>query len=72
MEECNHKWKFQETIKKVQGRGNRIGGITAYFYRTDIYYCENCCKINRKHCEGSVDLPTGGRNNIENYEPEWY
>ena len=45
MNECEHKWVFQETKKKTIIRYQN--GYTAYFDRTDIYYCEKCCEIKK-------------------------
>lgn len=43
MTECEHKWALQETKRKTSV--SYVNGYTAYFYKTDIYYCEKCCEI---------------------------
>lgn len=38
MDNCKHKWVFQETQKKRKLE-NDSGTYTAHFHRIDVYYC---------------------------------
>lgn len=72
MNECKHKWIFQETQKKTYTKCNNQGDWTARFYRTDLYYCENCCEQKKVEQEKTVRLPFGGTRHLDDFEPEWY
>lgn len=71
MNECKHKWIFQETQKKTYLECER-GDWTATFYRVDLYYCENCCEQKKIAQEKVVKLPFGGANRLGDFEPVWY
>ena len=70
MNECEHKWVFQETKKKTSIRYQN--GYTAYFDKTDIYYCEKCCEIKKIEKGEYVDLPFGGIHHVKDFAPSWY
>ena len=70
MNECEHKWVFQETKKKTSIRYQN--GYTAHFDRTDIYYCEKCCEIKKIEKGEYVDLPFGGIHHVKDFAPSWY
>ena len=71
MEECKHKWVFQETQRKMQTTGDN-GHYTAHFHRVDVYYCEHCCEIKKLEQKESVRLPFGGIRKPEASAPIWY
>lgn len=69
---CQHKWIYQETQKKTHISYNGNGNYTAYFYRVDVYYCENCCEIKEIKKQEKVYLPFGGKNHVHDFAPVWY
>lgn len=71
MNECKHKWIFQETKKKTYTSSNN-GHYTAQFHRIDVYYCENCCEIKEIEKKQDVRLPFGGIHHVYDYAPIWY
>lgn len=71
MNECEHKWVFQETKKKTSIRYTS-NGYTAYFDKIDIYYCEKCCEIKKIEKGEYVDLPFGGIHHVKDFAPSWY
>jgi hypothetical protein len=71
MNECEHKWVFQETKKKTSKRYTS-NGYTAYFDKIDIYYCEKCCEIKEIEKGEYVDLPFGGIHHVKDFAPSWY
>lgn len=71
MNECKHKWIFQETKKKTTISCNN-GHYTARFHRIDVYYCENCCEIKNIEKKESVSLPFGGSRHADDFAPIWY
>lgn len=72
MNECKHKWIFQDTEKTVNVEKDKWGDYIAYFYRWDIYYCENCCEIKEIERKERVDLPFGGIHHVDSFAPVWY
>ena len=72
MENCNHKWTFQETQKKVSTKSDSYGHYTAHFHRVDVYYCENCCEIKEVEKKQLVNLPFGGIRHVDDFAPVWY
>ncbi len=71
MDNCKHKWVFQETQKKRKLE-NDSGTYTAHFHRIDVYYCEKCCKVKKAEQKESVKLPFGGTCHLSTYAPIWY
>ena len=72
MNECKHKWVFQETQRKTTTTYSHGGNWTAHFHRIDVYYCENCCEIKEVEKNQSVRLPFGGSKHVEDFAPIWY
>ena len=72
MNECKHKWIFQETQRKTSTTCGEGGYWTAHFHRVDVYYCENCCEIKNVEKKESVCLPFGGIHHVSNFAPIWY
>lgn len=72
MEECKHKWVFQETQKKTTTTKDSQGYYTAHYHRVDVYYCEHCCEIKKTEQKESVSLPFGGIHHTDDFAPVWY
>ena len=69
--ECKHKWVFQEAKKKTTLSSNN-GNWVANFHRVDIYYCEHCCEIKNVEKKERVCLPFGGCRHANDFAPIWY
>jgi hypothetical protein len=72
MNECRHKWVFQETQRKTNTTYDGNGNYTAHFHRIDVYYCENCCEIKEMEKKQSIELPFGGIRHVGDFAPVWY
>lgn len=72
MNECKHKWIFQETQKGVYTKGDWYGNHTAYYTRIDVYYCENCCEIKEIKKEAIIELPSGSQRDLKCHAPIWW
>ena len=59
MENCNHKWVYQETIKSKEEDYH-----CRTYKKVDIYFCEKCLQITEKVKSESV-----GRYGST---PDWY
>ena len=70
MDECKHKWIYQEKQLKTNVTGYE--NYTAHYHRVDLYFCENCCEIKKVEEKQNVDLPFGGVRNLPAYAPIWY
>ena len=70
MDNCEHKWVFQETQQKTTVSGYEH--YTAHYHRIDVYFCEKCCEINKIEQEEAVSLPFGGIHRLQQYAPIWY
>ena len=70
MNNCKHKWVFQETQQKTTVSGYEH--YTAHYHRIDVYFCEKCCEIKKIEQKEAVSLPFGGTHRIQQYAPIWY
>ena len=70
MNNCEHKWVFQETQQKTTVSGYEH--YTAHYHRIDVYFCEKCCEIKKIEQKESVNLPFGGTHRLQIYAPIWY
>ena len=70
MKNCEHKWTYQETQKKVDVTGYE--NYTAHYHRIDVYYCEKCCEVKTREQKEEVRLPFGGIHHLGSHAPIWY
>lgn len=52
MDNCEHKWVFQETQQKTTVSGYEH--YTAHYHRIDVCFCEKCCEIKKIEQKESV------------------
>lgn len=71
MEQCKHKWIFQETQKKTTIETTSGGSRYAHFHRVDVYFCENCCEIKKVEQKENCSFPGWGGNNTKAVAPIW-